>query len=104
MTNVNSIKSVRLIIDEVKKAVIGKDKIIIKILLAILAKGHILLEDIPGVGKTTLALAFSKSLSLEYNRVQFTPDVLPTDITGFTVYNKQTGNFERRVEVANRSR
>lgn len=94
MTNVNSIKSVRLIIDEVKKAVIGKDKIIIKILLAILAKGHILLEDIPGVGKTTLALAFSKSLSLEYNRVQFTPDVLPTDITGFTVYNKQTGNFE----------
>lgn len=94
MINVNSIKSVRLIIDEVKKAVIGKDKIIIKILLAILAKGHILLEDIPGVGKTTLALAFSKSLSLEYNRVQFTPDVLPTDITGFTVYNKQTGNFE----------
>ena len=94
MTNVNSIKTVRLIIDEVKKAVIGKDKIIIKILLAILAKGHILLEDIPGVGKTTLALAFSKSLSLEYNRVQFTPDVLPTDITGFTVYNKQTGNFE----------
>lgn len=94
MTNVNSIKSVRLIIDEVKKAVIGKDRIIIKILLAILAKGHILLEDIPGVGKTTLALAFSKSLSLEYNRVQFTPDVLPTDITGFTVYNKHTGNFE----------
>ena len=82
------------IIDEVKKAVIGKDKVIIKILLAILAKGHILLEDIPGVGKTTLALAFSKSLSLDYNRVQFTPDVLPTDITGFTVYNKHNGNFE----------
>lgn len=94
MTNVNSIKSVRQIIDEVKKAVIGKDRIIIKILLAILARGHILLEDIPGVGKTTLALAFSKSLSLEYNRVQFTPDVLPTDITGFTVYNKHTGTFE----------
>ena len=93
-SNVNSIKTVRLIIDEVKKAVIGKDKIIIKILLAVLAKGHILLEDIPGVGKTTLALAFSKSLSLDYNRVQFTPDVLPTDITGFTVYNKHTGKFE----------
>ena len=94
MTNNNSIKTVRLIIDEVKKAVIGKDKIIIKILLAVLSKGHILLEDIPGVGKTTLALAFSKALSLDYNRVQFTPDVLPTDITGFTVYNKHTGSFE----------
>lgn len=94
MSNTNSIKTVRLIIDEVKKAVIGKDKVIIKILLAILAKGHILLEDIPGVGKTTLALAYSKSLSLEYNRVQFTPDVLPTDITGFTVYNKHNGTFE----------
>ena len=94
MTNNNSIKTVRLIIDEVKKAVIGKDKVIIKILLAVLSKGHILLEDIPGVGKTTLALAFSKSLSLDYNRVQFTPDVLPTDITGFTVYNKHNGSFE----------
>ena len=94
MTNNNSIKTVRLIIDEVKKAVIGKDKIIIKILLAVLSKGHILLEDIPGVGKTTLALAFSKTLSLDYNRVQFTPDVLPTDITGFTVYNKHNGSFE----------
>ena len=94
MTNNNSIKTVRLIIDEVKKAVIGKDKVIIKILLAVLAKGHILLEDIPGVGKTTLALAFSKTLSLDYNRVQFTPDVLPTDITGFTVYNKHNGSFE----------
>ncbi|MBP0976791.1 MAG: MoxR family ATPase, partial [Oscillospiraceae bacterium] len=71
-----------------------KDKIIIKILLAVLSRGHILLEDIPGVGKTTLALAFSKALSLDYNRVQFTPDVLPTDITGFTVYNKHTGSFE----------
>lgn len=94
MTNNDSIKTVRSIIDEVKKAVIGKDKVIIKILLAVLAKGHILLEDIPGVGKTTLALAFSKSLSLNYNRVQFTPDVLPTDITGFTVYNKHNGSFE----------
>ena len=92
----NSIKLVREIIDEVKKAVIGKDTVIIKILLAILSKGHILMEDIPGVGKTTMALSFSKVLSLDYNRVQFTPDVLPTDVTGFTVYNKNTGNFEYR--------
>jgi len=92
----NSIRLIREIIDEVKKAVIGKDAVIIKILLAVLSKGHILMEDIPGVGKTTMALSFSKVLSLDYNRVQFTPDVLPTDVTGFTVYNKNTGNFDYR--------
>ena len=63
-------------------------------LLAILAGGHILLEDIPGVGKTTMALAFSKALGLDYNRVQFTPDVMPSDITGFTLYNKEAGRME----------
>ncbi|MBR4622309.1 MAG: MoxR family ATPase [Ruminococcus sp.] len=82
------------VIQEVKKVIIGKDETIIKVLLSILAGGHILLEDIPGVGKTTLALALSKSLSLDYKRMQFTPDVLPTDVTGFTIYNKQTGKFE----------
>ena len=82
------------ILDEVKKAVVGKDNVLIMALLAILAGGHILLEDIPGVGKTTMALAFSKALHLQYNRVQFTPDVLPSDIVGFTVYNKATGAME----------
>ncbi|MBR4628158.1 MAG: MoxR family ATPase [Ruminococcus sp.] len=88
------------IVNEVKKAVIGKDAIIIKVLLAVLSKGHILIEDIPGVGKTTLALAFSKALSLEHNRMQFTPDVLPSDVTGFSVYNKVNGRFEFRPGVA----
>ena len=88
------------IIAEVKKAVIGKDAIIVKALLAMLCKGHILIEDIPGVGKTTLALAFSKALSLEHNRMQFTPDVLPSDVTGFSVYNKSNGKFEFRPGVA----
>ena len=88
------------IIDEVKKAVIGKDDIIIKSLLAIIARGHILLDDIPGVGKTTLAVAFSKAMSLDYKRMQFTPDVLPADVTGFTVYNKQTGSFEYKPGAA----
>lgn len=88
------------VINEVKKAVIGKDAIIIKVLLAMLCKGHILIEDIPGVGKTTLALAFSKALSLEHNRMQFTPDVLPSDVTGFSIYNKSTGKFEFRPGVA----
>ena len=68
------------ILGEVNKAVIGKEDIIAKVLMTIIAGGHILIEDIPGLGKTTMALAFSKALSLEYKRMQFTPDVLPTDI------------------------
>ena len=72
------------ILNEVKKAVVGKDDVLARALLALLARGHILLEDIPGVGKTTMALAFSRALSLDYNRVQFTPDVMPSDITGFS--------------------
>ena len=81
------------ILDELKKAVVGKDNVLIMALLAILARGHILLEDIPGVGKTTMALAFSKALGLQYNRVQFTPDVLPSDIVGFSLYDKASGQM-----------
>ena len=81
------------ILDELKKAVVGKDNVLIMALLAILARGHILLEDIPGVGKTTMALAFSKALGLEYHRVQFTPDVLPSDIVGFTLYDRASGQM-----------
>ena len=79
---------------EVKKAVKGKDAVIELVLLAMLARGHILLEDIPGVGKTTMALAFSKAMQLQYNRVQFTPDVMPSDVTGYSVYQKELGRFE----------
>ena len=82
------------VILEVRKAVVGKDAVLSKALLAILARGHILLEDIPGVGKTTMALAFSRALSLRYHRVQFTPDVMPSDLTGFTMFNKATGQME----------
>lgn len=81
------------ILNELKKAVVGKDNVLIMALLAILARGHILLEDIPGVGKTTMALAFSKALGLEYRRVQFTPDVLPSDIVGFSLYDKESGKM-----------
>ena len=88
------------VISEVRKAVIGKDNIIVKILLAIASGGHVLLEDIPGVGKTTLAVAFSRALSLDYKRMQFTPDVLPSDVVGFNVYNKQTGRFEYKEGAA----
>ena len=81
------------IIEEVKKAIVGKDDIIEKILTSFLARGHILLDDIPGVGKTTMALAFSRAMQLDYHRLQFTPDVLPTDVTGFSIYNKETDTF-----------
>lgn len=83
--------SISQIIGEVKKVIVGKDRTLLWVLTTILARGHILLEDIPGVGKTTMALAFSKALGLDYGRVQFTPDVLPSDITGYSVYQKETG-------------
>ena len=79
---------------EICKAIIGKDDVVEKVLTAIIAGGHILLEDIPGVGKTTLALAFSKTMGLEFKRMQFTPDVVPSDITGFTIYNEEKRAFE----------
>ena len=81
------------ILQEVKKAVSGKDRCLLWVLSAVVAGGHILLEDIPGVGKTTMALAFSRALGLNYGRVQFTPDVLPSDITGYTLYSKETGKM-----------
>lgn len=87
-------EAIKKIIEEVKKVIIGKDKVIEQALTAIIADGHILIDDIPGVGKTSLALAFSKAMSLDYNRVQFTPDVLPSDVTGFTMLNKKSGEFE----------
>lgn len=86
-------KEAMQVLNEVRKVVIGKDVIIAKVLMAVLSKGHILLEDVPGVGKTTLALAFSKALGLDCKRVQFTADSVPSDITGFSVYEKHTGNF-----------
>ena len=81
---------------EIRKAVVGKDDIILKVLTAILARGHVLLEDVPGVGKTTLALAFSKALGLRYQRVQFTPAVMPSDLTGYSILNRETGKMEYR--------
>lgn len=84
------------ILNEIKKVVIGKDEKIARVLMAILAGGHVLIEDVPGVGKTTLALAFSKALGLDYNRTQFTPDVVASDIVGFSMYDKESGRFTFR--------
>ena len=84
---------IQKIINELRKAVQGKDQVLIWILMTILADGNILLEDIPGVGKTNMALAFSRALGLDYGRVQFNPDVLPSDITGYSGYQKETGRM-----------
>lgn len=83
----------KAVLNEVKKVINGKDREIIITMLALLANGNILIEDIPGVGKTTMALAFSKALGLKYGRIQFTPDTLPSDITGFSSFNKATGKM-----------
>ena len=79
------------IIQEVEKAVTGKREVIEGVLMALLCRGHVLLDDVPGVGKTTLALALSRGLGLRYRRIQFTPDVLPSDIVGFSMVDRQTG-------------
>lgn len=81
------------IIREVKKAVVGKDAVIEQIMTAIIGGGHILIEDMPGVGKTTMALAFSKAMGIQEKRVQFTADVMPADLTGFSMYQKETERF-----------
>lgn len=93
-------KAALAIVRELKKVIVGKDEVIRKVLMVILAGGHILLEDVPGVGKTTLALGFSKVMNLDYRRMQFTPDTMASDITGFSVYNKETGNLEYKPGAA----
>lgn len=81
------------VLNQVNQVILGKEGAVKEIFLAFLANGHILLEDIPGVGKTTLALAFSKAMKLDYKRVQFTPDVMPSDLTGFSIYRREEERF-----------
>lgn len=84
---------IQKVLEQVNRVLIGKEECVRKVMAAILAGGHILMDDIPGVGKTTLAMAFSDALSLQSKRIQFTPDVMPSDILGFSMYQKQTGEF-----------
>ena len=86
-------KRMSAVLNEVEKVIVGKKNVIEKVLMAVLANGHILLDDVPGVGKTTMALALSRALGLTYHRVQFTPDVLPSDIVGFSIYDKESGKM-----------
>ncbi len=91
MVNMN--EKIQNIKNEIGKVIKGKEEVIDTVLAAMLAEGHILLEDVPGVGKTTLALTLSRVLGLGYRRIQFTPDTVPSDITGFTMYDKESGSF-----------
>ena len=89
------------VLKETEKAVAGKREATGKILAALLAEGHVLLDDVPGVGKTTLAVALSRAVGLSFRRVQFTPDVLPSDLTGFSMYDKNSGGFVYRPGALN---
>ena len=80
-------------LSNLQKIIFGKNEVIREILLAFLCQGHVLLKDFPGVGKTTLSLAFAKGLGLDFKRIQFTPDVMPTDLTGFSVLNRESKKF-----------
>ena len=82
--------------DEISKVIRGKTDAVQMILTALLAQGHVLIEDVPGVGKTTLAMALGKATGLSFRRAQFTPDVMASDITGFTMFNKEENRFEYR--------
>jgi len=82
------------VIENIEKVIIGKREAVELMVISFICKGHILIEDVPGVGKTSLALAMAKSIDSTFKRIQFTPDILPTDITGFSVYNQKTGEFD----------
>jgi MoxR-like ATPase len=86
-------RSVNRVIDEVQTVIVGKREVVQKALVALLANGHLLIEDVPGVGKTMLARSIARSLDCSFKRVQFTPDLLPSDITGTSVYSQKTGEF-----------
>jgi MoxR-like ATPase len=85
-----------LIKENVCKVIVGKDEVVELILTAVLAGGHVLLEDVPGTGKTMTAKSFAKSIDAEFNRIQFTPDLLPSDVTGINYYNQKQGEFQFR--------
>lgn len=86
-------KKAHLILDNLKKVILGKDDVLENVVITLLARGHLLIEDVPGTGKTTLVKALAKSLGLSYKRVQFTPDLMPSDIIGVNIYDKDSGNF-----------
>lgn len=92
----NNSEIVKKIIDNIEKVIIGKRETVELVVISLACSGHVLIEDIPGVGKTSLVSALAKSISSTFKRIQFTPDILPSDVTGFTIYNQKSGEFEYR--------
>ncbi len=92
----NNSEIIKKIIDNIEKVIIGKRETIELVVVSLVCNGHVLIEDIPGVGKTSLVSALAKSISSTFKRIQFTPDILPSDVTGFTIYNQKSGEFEYR--------
>lgn len=92
----NSVSILNAVVDNVEKVIVGKKKVIELALIALICDGHVLIEDVPGVGKTSLISSLAKSINASFKRIQFTPDILPSDITGFSMFNQKTGEFEYR--------
>src|SRR5574340_1054418 len=88
--------AVQRVINNVEKVIVGKAESVAFSLIAVICSGHVLIEDVPGVGKTVLTKAIARSIGCSFRRIQFTPDLLPSDITGISIYNQKTGNFEFR--------
>ena len=88
--------AVQRVINNVEKVIVGKAEPVAFSLIAVICKGHVLIEDVPGVGKTVLTKAIARSIGCTFKRIQFTPDLLPSDVTGVSIYNQKTGNFEFR--------
>ena len=100
MTQTDEIRQVqdatRAVRQNVGRVIVGKEEVVDQLMVALLCEGHVLFEDVPGIGKTTLAKALAKSLGCSFQRIQFTPDLQPSDITGITFYNQKKGEFEFR--------
>ena len=100
MTQIDEIRQVqeaaRVVRQNASRVIVGKEEVIDLLMVALLCEGHVLFEDVPGIGKTTLAKTLAKSLGCTFQRIQFTPDLLPSDITGITFFNQKKGEFEFR--------
>ncbi len=93
-------EKIKLLKDNISRSIVGKDDVIIRIIAALLCEGHVLIEDVPGVGKTQLITSLSKSLDGKFNRIQMTPDIMPSDIIGFSMISQKTGELEYKPGAA----
>ena len=93
-------RQMKKLVDNIETVIAGKRRVVVLTVLSLIAEGHVLIEDVPGTGKTSLVSSLAKSIDCGYSRIQFTPDVMPSDVTGFSIYNQKTGEFEFRQGAA----